>query len=115
MVLALQLYDVYGKSTLRFASQQALASTRVALVSPTLASQWCSVLPGFAPAAEVAPWRVPKGATFRLVGPVGHNICVEAKGPKTIDAPSGLIGGDGRHLEEGGPTRSESHKARRLI
>ena len=90
-VLTLQLYDVYGKSTLSFARHQALASTRVALVSPTLASQWLSVLPGFATAGEVAPWRVPKGATFRLVGPVGHNICVEAKVAKTIDAPSGLI------------------------
>ncbi len=48
---------------------------------------------GFGPAAEVAPWRVPKGATFRLVGPVGPNICVEAKGPKTIDAPSGSLEG----------------------
>jgi len=96
MVLALQLYDVYGKSTLSFARHQALASTRIALVSPTLASQWFSVLPGFAPAGEVAPWRVPKSAT----------VVVEAKGPKTIDAPSGLIGGDGRQLEEGGPTRS---------
>ncbi|MEC4680352.1 MAG: hypothetical protein VST67_06590 [Nitrospirota bacterium] len=95
-VLALQLYDVYGKSTLSFTSHQALASTRVALVSPTLASQWFLVLPGFAPAGEVAPWRVPKGAP----------VVVEAKGPKTIDAPSGLIGGDGRQLEKDGPTRS---------
>ena len=31
---------------------------------------------------------------------------VSAKGPKTIDAPSGLIGADGRQPEEGGPTRS---------
>ncbi len=68
MVLALQLYDVYGKSTLRFASQQALASTRVALVSPTLASQWFSVLPGFAPAGEALLFRqkAPKLLTPRL-------------------------------------------------
>jgi hypothetical protein len=62
-------------------------------------------LPGFAPAGEVAPWRVPKGAT----------VVVEAKGPNngralrdascTSDAPSGLIGEDGRVPEEGGPTR----------
>ena len=51
---------------------------------------------GVRPAAEVAPWRVPKGATFRLVGPVGHDLYVEAKGPKTTDAPSGLMGEDGR-------------------
>ena len=31
---------------------------------------------------------------------------VSAKGPKTIDAPSGLIGVDGRQPQEGGPTRS---------
>jgi hypothetical protein len=31
---------------------------------------------------------------------------VPAKGPKTIDAPSGLIGADGRQSQEGGPTRS---------
>jgi hypothetical protein len=39
------------------------------------------MLPGFAPAAELVAWRVPKGATF----------VVEAKGPKTIDAQSDLI------------------------
>ena len=38
-------------------------------------------MPGFGPAAELVAWRVPKGATF----------VVEAKGPKTIDALSGLI------------------------
>ncbi len=62
-------------------------------------------MPGFAPAGEVAPWRVPKGAT----------VVVEAKEPNngralrdascTSDAPSGLIGEDGRVPEEGGPTR----------
>ncbi|MEC4681348.1 MAG: hypothetical protein VST67_11720, partial [Nitrospirota bacterium] len=52
--------------------------------------------PGFGPAAEVAPWRVPKGAT----------VVVEAKGPKTTDAPSGLMGEDGRQFEEGRPTCS---------
>ena len=31
---------------------------------------------------------------------------VPAKGPKTIDAPSGLIKAEGRQTEEGGPTRS---------
>jgi hypothetical protein len=35
----------------------------------------------FGPAAELAPWRVPKGAT----------VVVEAKVAKIIDAPSGLI------------------------
>jgi len=30
---------------------------------------------------------------------------VPAKGPKTINAPSGLIGKDRRRLVEGGPTR----------
>ena len=32
-------------------------------------------------------------------------FCCPAKGPKTSDAPSGLIGADGRQPEEGGPTR----------
>ncbi len=30
---------------------------------------------------------------------------VSAKGPKTIDAPFGKIGGEDRRPEEGGPTR----------
>ena len=30
---------------------------------------------------------------------------VPAKGPKTSDAPSGLMGADERQPEEGGPTR----------
>jgi hypothetical protein len=52
-------------------------------------------MPGFGPAAELVAWRVPKGVT----------VVVEAKGPKTIDAPSGLIKVGGRQLLEGGPTR----------
>ena len=66
-----------------FLVEKALAGERIALTSPTLVAQCFSVLPGFGPAAEVAPWRFPKGATFRLVGPVGHDLYVEAKGPKT--------------------------------
>jgi hypothetical protein len=38
MVLALQLYDVYRKSILGFASKKALAGERIAVVSPTLVS-----------------------------------------------------------------------------
>jgi len=38
-------------------------------------------MPGFGPAAELVAWCVPKGTTF----------VDSAKGPKTIDAPSGLI------------------------
>ena len=65
-------------------------------VYPTIMPKRFLVMPGFGPAAELAPWRVPKGATVRLVGPVGHNICVEAKGAKTIDAPSGYVTWVGR-------------------
>jgi hypothetical protein len=43
------------------------------------------------------------GAGFR---PGRRGPFVSAKGPKTIDAPSGLIRGDGRQLGKGGPTRS---------
>ena len=43
-------------------------------------------MPGFGPAAELVACRVPKGAP----------VVVEAKGPKTIDAQSGLIALDGR-------------------
>jgi len=52
-------------------------------------------MPGFGPAAELAPWRVPKGAT----------VVVEAKVAKTSDAPPALIRLDGRKEGEGAPTR----------
>ena len=42
------------------------------------------------------------GAGFR---PGRRGPFVPAKGPKTMDAPSGLMGADGRQPEEGGPTR----------
>ena len=42
------------------------------------------------------------GAGFR---PGSRGPFVSAKGPKTIDAPSGLIKWGGREPEEGGPTR----------
>ena len=64
-----------------FLVEKALAGERIALISPTLVAQCFSVLPGFGPAAELAPWRVPKGAT----------VVVEAKVAQTIDAPFGLI------------------------
>ena len=74
MVLAVQLYDVYRESILGFVSKKALGGKRIALVNPTLVSTWFSVLPGFAPAAELVAWRVPKGATF----------VVEQKAPKPL-------------------------------
>jgi len=44
---------------------------------------------------------------FRVAGfrPGRRGPFVSAKGPKTIDAPSGLIKTKGRELKEGGPTR----------
>ena len=51
-------------------------------------------MPGFNPAAELVTWRVPNGATF----------VDSAKGPKTIDAPSGLIKLGERRPWVGGPT-----------
>jgi len=59
---------------LRFVSYKALVGEYGAHVPTTLVSQCLSVLPGFGPAAEVAPWRVPKGAT----------VVVEAKDPKPL-------------------------------
>ena len=68
MVLPLPLNDVYRESILRFASQNALAGERIALVSPTLVSTEFSVLPGFAPAGEALLFRqkAPKPVTPRL-------------------------------------------------
>jgi len=68
MVLPLPLNDVYRESILRFASQNALAGERIALVSPTLVSTEFSVLPGFAPAGEALLFRqnFPKPLTPRL-------------------------------------------------
>ncbi len=42
---------------------------------------------------------------MRGFAPAPRGPFVSAKGPKTIDAPSGLIRGDGRQLGESGPTR----------
>jgi hypothetical protein len=96
MVLVLQLYDGYRGSILGFAREKVLSVEQIALVPPIIVSTEFSVLPGFAPAAELVAWRVPKGAS----------VVDLAKGPKTIDAPSGLIEADGRQPAEGGPTRS---------
>jgi hypothetical protein len=74
MVLPLPLDDVYREFILGFASQNALAGERIALVSPTLVSTGFSVLPGFAPAGELVAWRVPEGAT----------VVVEGKAPKPV-------------------------------
>jgi hypothetical protein len=59
----------------------------VLVVSPTILSRefwWCRVSA-----------RQPR---FCLVRPVGRILCCGAKGPKTNDAPSGLIGWDWRRL-----------------
>jgi hypothetical protein len=86
MVLALPLYDVYRESILRFAREKALGGKRIALVNPTLVSMGFSVLPGFAPAGEALLFR--------------------QKSPKPLTPRLASTGGDGRQLEEGGPTRS---------
>lgn len=44
-----------------------------------------------------------------LASPEGRKICCGGNGPKNSAAPSGLIQGDGRQLEEGGPTRGACH------
>ena len=54
-------------------------------VEATLVPKWLWVLPDFAPVAELVAWCLPKDAT----------IVVEAKGPKTIETPSSLIGWNG--------------------
>jgi hypothetical protein len=66
--------------------KKTLAGERIARVSPNSRINVIFCVAGFRPGRR---------------GPF-----VSAKGPKTIDAPSGLIGADGRQPEEGGPTRS---------
>jgi len=85
MVLVLQLDDVYRGSILGFATQKMLAVKRIALVPPNHRVNRVFCVAGFRPGRR---------------GPF-----VPAKGPKTIDAPSCLIGADGRQPREGGPTR----------
>ncbi|MBA3612871.1 MAG: hypothetical protein H0W49_08140 [Nitrospirales bacterium] len=89
---------MYRESLLGFFQKTSLASERIALVYPTLVSTRFSVVPGFAPAGE---------ASF---GRAQDRLFVPAKGPKTIDAPSGLIEAVGRQPEESGPTRSAQTK-----
>ncbi|WP_447963722.1 hypothetical protein [Nitrospira sp. Ecomares 2.1] len=86
MVLALQLYDVYRESTLGLGRKKGLTGEPIALVRTTLMFNVIFCVTGFHPGRQ---------------GPF-----VPAKGPKTIDAPSGLIRGEGRRTEEAGPTRS---------
>ena len=47
----------------------------------------------------------PGGRACCLARPKGRNHCCGGKGPKTIDAPPGLIEWDGRSLRKGGLTR----------
>jgi hypothetical protein len=75
MVLALLLGDVYRESILWFARKNAQAGSHVALLHLTFVSMCCSVA-GFCPGRR---------------GPF-----ISGKGPKTIDAPSGLIKAEGR-------------------
>ena len=86
MVLALQLYGVYWESILGFASKRVEAGGTHRTCVPNSRVHGLFCVAGFRPGRR---------------GPF-----VPAKGPKTIDAPSGLIGGDGRQPAEGGPTRS---------
>jgi len=75
-----------GNSSWVFPVEKALAGERIALVSPNSQVNVIFCEAGFRPGRR---------------GPF-----VSAKGPKTTDAPSGLMGKDGRQFEEGGPTRS---------
>jgi hypothetical protein len=83
MVLALQLYDGYREFILGFGRKKALTSERIALVYPTLMFNVVFCVAGFRPGR--------RGCC--LARPEGRNRCCGAKGPKTIDAPSGLIRG----------------------
>ena len=60
---------------------------------------------GFRPGSRACSLARPEGRTFRLVGPVGHNLCVEAKGLNNglalrdasyTDAPFARITWEGR-------------------
>ena len=94
-----------NSSSWGFASQDALVGTRIACISPNFVSTQLFVLPGFAPAGEPEIiCCVPKGVTLPLAkGPNnGHAL----RDISCTDAPSGLIGKDGRERKESGPTRS---------
>jgi hypothetical protein len=71
IVPALQLYDLYRESILGFISKKALAGEGIARVSPNSRINVIFCVAGFRPGRR---------------GPF-----VSAKGPKTNDAPSGLI------------------------
>ena len=86
MVLARQLDEVYRKSILGFAGE------RLARVPNSRVHVLFGVA-GFRPGRR-GPFDLAQDRPF-----------VSAKGPKTTDAPSGLMGGEGRRPEKGGPTR----------
>jgi hypothetical protein len=86
MVLALQFDNVYPNSLLGVA-RKTCWQVNVFHVCPALSCQRDVLC--------VAGFRPGRRGPFVL-----------AKGPKTIDAPSGLIREGGRQPEEGGPTRS---------
>ncbi len=85
MVLALQLYDVYRESILGLGRKNGLTGEPIALMRTTLMFNVIFCVAGFRPGRR---------------GPF-----VPTKGPKTIDAPSGLMREAGRQPAEGGPTR----------
>ena len=87
MVLVLKLfYDVYRESILGFASKKSVGRCTHGTCEPNACVNVTFCVAGFRPGRR---------------GPF-----VPAKGPKTSDAPSGLIGVEGRQPAEGGPTRS---------
>ena len=76
MGLALQLYDVYGESLFGFAGKKCGQVNASHMCPPHSRAHVIFCVAGFRPGRR---------------GPF-----VPAKGPKTIDAPSDLIGVDGR-------------------
>jgi hypothetical protein len=95
MVLALHPSDEFRKSILGDVRGKALASVPIARVSSHSRAQVIFCVAGCRPGRRACC----------LTRPEWRNRCCGAKGPKTIDAPPGLIEADGRQPEESGPTR----------
>ena len=59
-------------------------------------------MPGFGPAAELGAWRVPTGATYRLVRLEERDLCVEQKWTKQLTPrPASSDWTDAKHGKAG--------------
>ena len=96
MVLTLQLYAVYVGFIMGFSRRKRAARETHRTCAPTSRVNLIFCEAGFRPGRRA----------WCLVRPRGRNRCCGGKGPKTSDAPSGLIRWGERWLGKDGPTRS---------